>query len=86
MWRVSIGTDQDGFPITTVGNDRDRDGVPITAVGHNHSLLSSPQVVGGDPSERKPKIDSRLTMSGMTMRRKIDFSLNRKDRGEPFGF
>jgi hypothetical protein len=55
-------------------------GFPPTARGKDNSLLSSPQGVGGDPSERKPKMDSRLTMSGMTMRRKIDFSLNRKGR------
>ena len=66
LWRVSISTDQDGFPITTVGNDRDRDRVQITAVGHNHSLLSSPQVVGGDPSERKGSLDSRQKQAGRT--------------------
>jgi hypothetical protein len=86
LWRGSIGTNQDRFPITTVGNDRDRDGVPIAAVGHNHSLLSSPQVVGGDPSGRKPKMDSRQKQAGMTMTRKTNFSLIKKNRENPFGF
>ena len=35
----------------TDGGERKKDGSPITRVGDNGSILSSPQVVGGDLSE-----------------------------------
>jgi hypothetical protein len=40
-------------------------------------LPSSPPVVGGDLSEREPKMDSRQKQAGMTMMRKIGFGSNR---------
>jgi hypothetical protein len=43
-----------------------QDGFPIKNVGNDHSLLSSPQEVGGDPSEGKGGLDSLQKQAGMT--------------------
>ena len=45
---------------------KDQDGFLITHVGNGHSLLSSPQEVGGDPSEGKGSLDYRQKQAGMT--------------------
>jgi len=45
---------------------KDQDGFPITHVGNDHSLLSSPQEVDGDPSEGKGSLDYRQKQAGMT--------------------
>jgi hypothetical protein len=43
-----------------------QDGFPIKNVGNDHSLLSSPQEVGGDPSEGKDSLDYRQKQARMT--------------------
>ena len=46
--------------------EKNQDGFPITHVENDRSLLSSPQEVGGDPSEGKGSLDDRQKQAGMT--------------------
>ena len=61
-------THQSSSPSVGSGDpsEKGQDGFPITHVGNNHSLLSSPQEVGGDPSEGKGSLDYRQKQAGMT--------------------
>lgn len=52
LWQGSLEKNTDGFPINNVGNDDQGDEFPITTIGKDRSCSSSPQVGGGDPSEK----------------------------------
>jgi hypothetical protein len=65
--RFGEGRERRWWLFSTFPLKKDQDGFPITHVGNGHSLLSSPQEVGGDPSEGKGSLDYRQKQAGMTM-------------------